>query len=236
MDPTDPTQAQFAAYRAMWDYFNVTLFGGVLRKVFLNFSRRAKSLGFFAPKRWESGDQVTHEISLNPSHLRRGSARDVASTLVHEMVHLWQYEHGTPKRAGYHDGQWAQKMEDLGLVPSSTGAPGGRRVGYKMSHYIREGGPFARAFDAMPDAYRLPWTCGIDEDALGKGKAQPRRKESKRKYTCPHCTVNVWGKPGLHVRCDDCGVALVSDASNAGDAGDVGDDRNAGVAVGLRAA
>lgn len=28
MDAADPTQAQFAAYRAMWDYFNVTLFGG----------------------------------------------------------------------------------------------------------------------------------------------------------------------------------------------------------------
>jgi len=63
---TDPTNSQFAAYRAMWDYFNVTLFGSALRKVFLNFSRRARSLGFFAPKRWESGAQVTHEISLNP--------------------------------------------------------------------------------------------------------------------------------------------------------------------------
>jgi SprT-like family len=73
----------------MWDYFNVTLFGSSLRKVFLNFSRRARSLGFFAPKRWESGDQVTHEISLNPTHLKRGSARDMASTLVHEMVHVW---------------------------------------------------------------------------------------------------------------------------------------------------
>lgn len=55
MDAADPTQAQFAAYRAMWDYFNVTLFGGALRRVFLNFSRRAKSLGFFAPERRESG-------------------------------------------------------------------------------------------------------------------------------------------------------------------------------------
>jgi hypothetical protein len=108
-----------------------------------------------------------------------------------------------------------------------------------MSHYILEGGPFARAFDAMPAAYLLPWTCGIDEDALGKGKGRPRRKESKRKYTCPHCTVNVWGKPGLHVRCDDCGVALVPDADDADDASDASDardPRNAGAAVGFRAA
>jgi predicted SprT family Zn-dependent metalloprotease len=160
MDPTDPTNSQFAAYRAMWDYFNVTLFGSALRKVFLNFSRRARSLGFFAPKRWESGNQVTHEISLNPTHLKRGSARDMASTLVHEMVHLWQYDHGKPKRPGYHDEQWARKMEELGLPPSSTGAPGGKRVGYKMSHYILESGPFARAFDVMPAEYCCPGPAG----------------------------------------------------------------------------
>jgi hypothetical protein len=37
----------------------------------------------------------------------------------------------------------------------------------------------------------------------------------------------MWGRPGLHVRCDDGGVALVSDASDVG---------VARTAVGLRAA
>ena len=223
MDQTDPTDSQFAAYRAMWEFFNATLFGGTLRKVILNFSRRAKSLGFFAAERWTSGDQVTHEISLNPSHLKRDSARDVASTLVHEMVHLWQYDCGTPRRSGYHDAQWGRKMEQLGLMPSDTGAPGGKKTGYKMSHYIVDGGMFARAFDQMPRAYLLPWTCGIDEDAIGKKKQ--KRKESKLKYSCPLCDANVWGKPGLHVRCDDCDVSLVSDEAN--DAGDAGTELRA---------
>ena len=48
--------------------------------------------------------------------------------------------------------------------------------------------------------------------------------------------ANVWGKPGLHVRCDDCGAALVPEAGDAGDASEVGDTRGAGVAVGLRTA
>ena len=50
MNSTDPTNAQFAAYRAMWAYFNATLFGGALGHVILNFSRLARSLGFFAPE------------------------------------------------------------------------------------------------------------------------------------------------------------------------------------------
>ena len=88
MDSMDPTNAQFAAYRAMWLYFNTALFNGALPPVILNFSRHANSLGFFAPLRWERGKQTTHEISLNPSYLKRRPARDVASTLVHEMAHL----------------------------------------------------------------------------------------------------------------------------------------------------
>ena len=48
--------------------------------------------------------------------------------------------------------------------------------------------------------------------------------------------ANVWGKPGLHVRCDDCGAALVPEAGDAGEGSEPGDTRGAGVAVGLRAA
>lgn len=48
--------------------------------------------------------------------------------------------------------------------------------------------------------------------------------------------ANVWGKPGVHVRCDDCGAALVPEAGDAGDTSEAGDARGAGLAVGLRAA
>lgn len=92
-----------------------------------------------------------------------------------------------------------------------------------MSHYIIEDGAFARAFAAMPSEYLLPWSCGVDEAAIGKatggaatggaggtqtGKGPAKLKVSKLKYTCPTCKVNVWGKPGLRVRCDDCDQQL----------------------------
>jgi predicted SprT family Zn-dependent metalloprotease len=91
----------------------------------------------FAPERWkDAGNKTTHEISLNPAYLTRETQKDSASTLVHEMAHLWRHEQGNPPRGGYHDRQWADKMVELGLMPSSTAAPGGARTGYKMSHYI----------------------------------------------------------------------------------------------------
>jgi ribosomal protein S27E len=219
MNATDPTNAQFAAYRAMWDFFNATLFGGSLGHVILNFSRLARSLGFFAPERWrDAGDQVTHEISLNPAHLKRDNAKDAASTLVHEMAHLWRHGQPNPPRNGYHDRQWADQMEALGLMPSATAAPGGARVGYRMSHYIIAGGAFERAFAQMPAACHLPWTCGIDDEARGnadkKAKKAKKEREAARKvkvkYSCPGCDLNVWGRAGLHLRCEDCAEGLIA--------------------------
>jgi hypothetical protein len=45
----------------------------------------------------------------------------ILSTLVHEMVHVWQETYGNPSRRGYHNRQWAEKMREVGLQPSSTG-------------------------------------------------------------------------------------------------------------------
>lgn len=214
MSKAAPTAAQFAAFQAMYDYFNGVLFGGLLRPVILNFSRHANSYGFFAPDRWEAGaDVVTHEISLNPSHLKGREPRAVVSTLVHEMVHCWQQEQGKPGRRGYHNEEWARKMEEVGLMPSSTAAPGGARVGYRVSHYVVDGDRFAVAFEAMPADYLLPWVCWEPTAAGGKGRARP---VSKLKYTCPSCAANAWGKPGLRLVCGECEQDMAADGDNDG--------------------
>lgn len=199
--PGTPTRAQFGAYERMFEYFNRELFDGTLPACLLNFSRMARTYGFFAPGRWESGAEVRHEISLNPGTLKDRQPIEIASTLVHEMAHLWQQEHGRPSRRGYHNAEWAGKMEEVGLVPSSTGVAGGARVGQHVSHYIAAQGPFAQAFAAMPAEFLLPWSCGEVEEAKGKGGAPTRNKV---KYTCPGCETNVWGKPGLSLLCGDC--------------------------------
>jgi hypothetical protein len=193
----------------MYDYFNRELFAGALRPVILNFSRAANSLGFFAPLRWERGTATTHEISLNPAYLKHREPRDVASTLVHEQAHCWQQEQGRPARRGYHNEQWAVKMESIGLMPSSTAAPGGARVGYRMSHYVIEGGAFAITYAAMPTEYTLPWLCWEG------GAAKKPRGASKVRFSCSSCGANAWGRPSLQLVCGACGCAM-----EAGDATD----------------
>jgi hypothetical protein len=169
---------------------------------------KAGSAGFFAPERWARSDgsdeevEGMHEISLNPDTLM-DEPPVVASVLVHEMVHLWQREHGTPSRRGYHNREWSEKMEAVGLIPSETGAPGGRKTGERMSHYIGSGGRFEGAFAALPEKHLLPWR------SHGHRRAK-RIDPSKAKYACPACGISVWGKLGLRLGCLSCPAAMVA--------------------------
>ena len=82
----------------------------------------------------------------------------ILSTLVHEMAHVWQQTYGKPPRKGYHDRQWAAKMLEVGLQPSTTGEPGGKETGQSMSHYILPGGRYAEAFAKLAArGFQLHW-------------------------------------------------------------------------------
>lgn len=115
----------------------------------------------YVPSRWgvrlfrrqplERGRQekkVVHEISINPDFMNRED-RDWHSTLVHEMCHLWQEDFGRPSRGGYHNSQWADKMIQVGLMPSDTGEAGGKRTGQSITHYIIPGGKFEQVFNTL---------------------------------------------------------------------------------------
>jgi len=200
-----PTGEQFAAYQAMAQYFNEQLFGGELPPILFNFSRKGPRVrGFFAPHRWEKGAATTHEISLNPQLLKERLPIEVAATLVHELCHLWQFVSGTPSRTGYHNREWAGKMEAVGLMPSDTGEVGGKRTGQRMTHCVIPGGPFDRAFQAMPAGYHLPWVSGTE------GSRASSRRPSKVRYTCEGCRTHVWGKPGLSLLCPACDRQFVA--------------------------
>jgi len=82
---------------------------------------------------------------------------EVYSTLVHEQCHIWQYTLGMPSRPGYHNKEWANKMIAVGLMPSTTGKPGGKIVGQGMSDYPIENGVFLKALDKMPDRLKFPF-------------------------------------------------------------------------------
>lgn len=225
-----PTEQQFSSLNQAYQYFNRELFGGQLPGCILNFSRKRNAHGFMAAGRWRKiGEQshTTHEIALTHITLHR-EPKLVFSTLVHEQVHLWQVEFGNPSRSGYHNQEWAEKMEEIGLMPSENGEPGGKKTGQHMTHYIISGGMYELAFDKIPPDFLLPFTslegdvmnslltgaplpAGVELTAgkKGKGTPLPSTARNKTKYNCPGCKSNVWGKPSMNLICGNCNETFV---------------------------
>lgn len=141
-----PTETTYAELRLAYDAFNERLFEGELPACLLTLQREKRTYGYFSRDRFgmKSG-QTTDEIALNPEYFAVVPLVETLQTIAHEMTHLWQAHFGTPGRGRYHNAEWADKMESIGLMPSATGRPGGRRVGDRMADYPIEGGRFVGA-------------------------------------------------------------------------------------------
>lgn len=160
----NPPVALYQAIETAYQHFNVSLFNGELPAVLFTVQRQTGTLGYFVPDRWSSpSGQLCHEIAINPAHMGRSRVIDVLQTLAHEMTHCWQFCLGAPSSKGYHNKEWAYKMIDIGLQPSSTGKPGGAITGMLMSDYVIEGGPFwAASLELIQKLkFQLPWICRL---------------------------------------------------------------------------
>ena len=188
----------FASLNKAFAFYNQRLFAGGLSGSVITVQRQRGAHGFFRPNSFQRRNAKARadEIGLNPEGFDRDDVA-ILSSLVHEMAHKWQEQHGKPSRNGYHNRQWANKMESLGLMPSDTGVKGGKRTGQKMSHYVIYQGVFKKETDKLLKiGFKLDW----------KGLIPPKKKSknSKMKYQCTGCAQNAWAKPEAKLVCGNC--------------------------------
>jgi predicted RNA-binding Zn-ribbon protein involved in translation (DUF1610 family) len=199
-EPITPTE--YKAFQQAYDFLNAELFGASLPHVLVTFQRHAKAKGYFSPERFSARTDggKAHELAMNPDSFTGRTDEEILSTLAHEMAHVWQQAHGTPPRKSYHDRQWAAKMKEIGLQPTTTGEAGGSETGQSVTHYIIEGGSYARAFKKLKaSGFALHWQSA--PESRGQAKA---KKASKTKFTCPDCGQNAWAKPDAALICGEC--------------------------------
>ncbi len=189
-----------------FDHFNATLFGGKLPSCLITLQRKRGAYGYFSPRRFtyaSNPDRATDEIALNPSHFGERAADEVLSTLVHEMVHLWQQHFGTPGRGRYHNAEWAAKMREIGLIPTDTGEPGGKDTGDRVTHLIEAGASFARACEVLTkERLSLRW---YDQH---RSAGATKKANTRAKFTCSGCGLNAWAKPDATLVCGACNEAM----------------------------
>ena len=157
---TLPTQEIYADLQRAFQHFNDELFDGELPPCVITLQREKDTVGYFSRDRWANTEgEQRHEISMNPSYFVMQPIQVTLSNLVHDMTHMYQALHGTPGRNRYHNTEWGNLLEQkAGLMPTSTGLPGGKRKGDQMKHYIIEGGRFDESCKKLIDAdFTLRW-------------------------------------------------------------------------------
>lgn len=209
-----PTAQAYGELQMAYDHFNRALFAERLPPCLITLQRKGRrTFGYYAASRFGTVDgKTTDEIAMNPLHFKHGPVIDVLSTLVHEMVHLWQQHFGRPSRSAYHNREWAGEMLRIGLHPSDTGRPGGRMTGQQMSDYVLPGGRFEQAAQQLlATGFVITWFDhhGVRLEPFDPDALIVRARSGLRiKFTCPSCRASAWGKASLNLFCLDCQQVL----------------------------
>jgi hypothetical protein len=103
------TAARLTVFHAR---YNREFFGGQLRALEVRVSRRMRArLGHYVAAN-AAGEPA--EIAISRRHLRRHGWDEALHTLLHEMVHQWQDEHGLPVN---HGTGFRRKAREVGISP-----------------------------------------------------------------------------------------------------------------------
>lgn len=238
-----PTGVIYSELQRAYDVFNEHLYDGQLPECLITLQREKKAYGYFSAERFGSRKgETTDEIALNPIYFAVVPLVEIMQTLAHEMSHVWQHHHGKPGRGRYHNKEWADKLESLGLMPSSTGKPGGKRTGDHMADYPIKGGKFLQVCEQLlTEEFTISWydrfgtlqadhgdlealdlpegaasIAALDGVELADKPEKPGNKSNRSKYTCT-CDINVWGKPGLNLICGLCQKRFTEGGQGQGD-------------------
>lgn len=223
-----PTQKFYGLFQYIFDHYNGHLFGSEIKDPIIVITRRKNVAGYYIHQKWyHMKDNETDELALNPEMFLKFPLIEIGQTIVHEMCHAWQFHYGNPSYRAYHNREWADKMIEVGLMPTDTGSPGGKVTGFRMDDYPIPSGRFLEVskelfnnevfaglyYENNPSIFdnidqSLPLFDQIrDMVATGDQSAPPKPRRSKLKYSCD-CS-NVWGRPGLDISCNLCGKEMV---------------------------
>jgi hypothetical protein len=163
--------------------------------------------GYFWAQQFQgrAAQATADELALNPDHFAGRTDKEILSTLVHEMTHVWQQTFGNPGRRGYHNLEWAFKMKSLGLYPSSTGAKDGAETGERVSHYIVHGEGFDVACERLSaKGFHLNWQARSGSQGVGgqkspginsrAGRASERLGQTRALLICGECYEDSEGE------------------------------------------
>lgn len=85
----------------------------------LQIERLRRAYGHYRPGR--NGFGLRDEIAIDEAHAQAGPYWQVLGTLLHELLHSWQGQHGCPGKRNYHNKVFQRKAGELGLIVDQNG-------------------------------------------------------------------------------------------------------------------
>ncbi len=195
-----------------FDLLNEEFFESSLARPTITIQSTPKAYGHFSLREdtWISALGNSHEINIGAGTLAR-PIEEVAATLLHEMVHYYNYQNGIKdcsRGNTYHNRRFKMAAEARGL---------------KVEHSERYGWSHTSPADELLD---FVLENGLTDILInrnefsgfqitgtgthsGTGITPPRRPSSTRKYICPCCGMSVRATRNVNVACIDCEEQLV---------------------------
>ena len=197
----------------IFDLLNAEFFENALSRPTITIQSTPKAYGHFSLRAdtWISKIGATHEINIGAGTLAR-PIEEVAATLLHEMVHYFNYEQGIQdcsRGSTYHNRRFKEAAEAHGLTVQHSEK-------YGWSHTAPSDAllDFVLEYDLTDILISRNEYGGFQIGGTGTHSGTPigiaiPKKSSSRKYICPCCGMSIRATKEVNIGCLDCSVKMV---------------------------
>ena len=215
----------------IFDLLNAEYFENELSRPTITIQSTPKAYGHFSLKddTWVSTIGNSHEINIGAGTLSR-PIEEVIATLLHEMVHYFNYQNGIQdcsRGNTYHNKRFKEIAESHGLKVSHHNKrfkAAAESRGLQVFHHEKYGWSITQPTEQLMDfAINNGLTdilinrneslagFGITGTGTHSGAASGTavRPSSSRKYICPCCGNSVRATKAVRIACLDCAEQMV---------------------------
>lgn len=196
----------------IFDLLNEEFFENELSRPTITIQSTPRAYGHFSLREdtWVSKLGGTHEINIGAGTLSR-PIEEVVSTLLHEMVHYYNYERGVQdcsRGNTYHNRKFREEAERRGLNVEHSDKYGWSHT--SPSDLLLD---FVLENDLSDILINRNEFSGFQMGGTGTHSGTPitptAKKSSSRKYICPCCGMSVRATKKVNIGCLDCGVPMI---------------------------
>lgn len=198
----------------IFDLLNDEFFESELSRPTITIQSTPKAYGHFSLRddTWISKNGGSHEINIGAGTLAR-PIECVTATLLHEMVHYYNYEHGIQdcsRGNTYHNKRFKEAAESRGLCVEHS-----EKYGWSHTSPGDELLEFVLRNDLTDILLNRNEFTGFQIPGIGTHSGIPgaavstAKKSSTRKYVCPCCGMIIRATREVRVKCMDCDQQLI---------------------------